>query len=256
MGLFLLAGGAAAYPGQAFMGRGEDGSRYLPDFALMSMMRSQSCSCVSRSDLLSSRSEQFKRAASSLPNRCMHFCTQATTSASFVASATMVRSRDSSGTPVGIAALRTGTAASSAGWLMSISATVAPSTRSRPALSTPILPPPPVMKTTLPSRRCMGRGRERLVAVGARSIPGRTGLFRFRVDMPRAGMRGGAGAAMVGGWSGLVQKKRRFGCVGRYRQLLCTLSTHTPFSHAHEYDVSPDTARREIFANRRCERAR
>lgn len=61
----------------------------------------------------------------------------------------------------------------------------------------------------------MGRGRERFVDVGARSTPGRTGLFRLRVDMPRAGMRGGAAMVM----NVLVNKKTLSDCreMSRYR---------------------------------------
>jgi hypothetical protein len=122
-------------------------------------------------------------AASSWPNRCTTFFTHASTSASFVASATMLRSRDSGGAPVGIAAFRTGIAASRASWSMSMRATLQPSMSSRPADSTPTFPPPPVMRTTLPSRRWIGSGLARFVDVGARSMPGRGALFRLSVEM-------------------------------------------------------------------------
>ena len=161
----------------------------VPDFALIVMILSKSSSVTSKILLDSPRWQQLSRAASSRSKRWTTFLAQASTSASFVASATMVSSRDSMGQPVGMAALRTGTAASSAFWSMSMRATLQPSMRSRPADSTPTLPPPPVIMTTLPSRRWMGSGRVRLVDVGARSIPGRGSLFRFSVEMLAPGVR-------------------------------------------------------------------
>ncbi|KAH8628285.1 NAD(P)-binding protein [Alternaria alternata] len=161
----------------------------IPDLALMVMMRSKSSSVTSKMLLDSPRWQQLSRAASSLSKRCTTFLAHASTSGSLVASATMVSRRDSMGEPVGMAALRTGTAASRAPWSMSMRATLQPSMSRRPADSTPTLPPPPVIMTTLPSRRWMGSGRVRLVDVGARSMPGRGGLFRLRVAMLAPGVR-------------------------------------------------------------------
>jgi hypothetical protein len=170
-------------------GAGKEEGGGVPDLALMVMMRSKSSSVTSKMLLDSPRWQQLSRAASSFSKRCTTFLAQASTSDSLVASATMVSRRDSMGMPVGIAALSTGTATSRAVWSMSMRATLQPSMSSRPADSTPTLPPPPVIMTTLPSRRWMGSGRVRLVDVGARSMPGRGGLLRLSVEMLEPGMR-------------------------------------------------------------------
>jgi hypothetical protein len=67
---------------------------------------------------------------------------------------------------------------------MSTMATVAPSTSNRPAVSIPILPPPPKIRATWPSSRSLERGLFRAMLVGARSIPGRTVLFMLGTTIP------------------------------------------------------------------------